>query len=324
MYSRSALTKLKTILLIDIIIVAAAAGGFIYLQSLPAEPIDPANIQLTDLNITPTQATVDQTITITLNATNLGDQKGSYIANLTIDGTPSLSQTVQLSGSQTKTIEFIIDSASEGSHTVKIGNLEGTFTVQNKFTLSDLAINRTQAGIGEPIGISVKITNRVEQNEEYSVTLTINDEVAETKTGRIDGSATISLLFEVTKQTEGIYVFTIGSLNGTFKVLPAAPPARPAEFAVNNLVIDPQVTEPNSPVQISVNVTNIGELSGSYTLELKVRDSIAETKTLQLSGGESTTAQFSVTKAEKGTYSVAIGNLTGEFSVQGPSTIIFS
>ncbi len=49
MDSRSALTKLKTILLIDIIIVAAAAGGFIYLQSLPAEPINPANIQLTDL-----------------------------------------------------------------------------------------------------------------------------------------------------------------------------------------------------------------------------------------------------------------------------------
>ncbi len=321
MNSRSALTKLQTILLIDIIIVAAAAGGLIYLQSLPAEPLDPESIQLTDLTITPTQATAGQIVKIAFNATNLGGERGSYTANLTLDGESNLSQTVHLSGSETKTIEFVLDSAFEGSHTVKIGNLEGTFSVQNKFTIADLAINRTQAGIGEPIGISVKITSQVEENDEYFVTLSINGETAETKTGLIDGGATISLLFEVIKQIEGIYNFNIGNLNGTFKILPAAPPARPAEFEVNNLVIDPQVTEPNNPVQISVNVTNIGELSGSYTLELKVKNVISEAKTVQLAGGESTTAKFSVSRTEKGSYSVAIGNLTGEFSVQGASTI---
>lgn len=321
MTAKTALTKLQTILLIDLIIVAAAAGGLIYLQSLPAAPIDPANVQLTNLNITPAQVSINQSVTVTFNATNLGNVKGTYEANLLVDDNTEQTQIVQLAGKETKIVEFITRSTVEGTHMVKVNNLEGSFIVQSKFTLTDLVVNRTQAGIGEPIGISAKITNQVEQVEEYSVSLTINGELAETKTGQLEGGTSASLLFEVVEQAEGTYTFTVGNLNGTFQVFPAAPPAEPAEFEVNNLIIDPQITEPDSPVQISVNVTNVGEESGSYTVELKISDAITETKTLQLSGGESTTAQFSVTETGIGTYVVEIGDLTGEFSVQSPSTI---
>jgi len=321
MRSHSALTKLQTILIIDIIIIASAAGGFIYIQSLPASPLDPAKIQLNDLAIAPIQATIGQTITITFNATNLGEGKGAYEANLMIDNVSEQTQMVELLGGETKTVTFTILATTEGTHTVKIDNLEGTFDVISKFTLSDLVINRTQVSIGEPVGISVKLTNRQSQPEEYSLTLMINGEVKETKTGQIDGDVIISVLFEVVEQNQGTYQVTVGSLSGSFEVLPAAPPAKPAEFEVNNLVIDPQVAEANTPVQISVNVTNIGELSGSYTAELEVNGVIADTRTVQLSGGESTTLQFTVTHSAKGAYTVKVGNLTGTFSIEGPSTI---
>jgi len=321
MRSHSALTKLQTILIIDLIIIAAAAGGFIYIQSLPASPLDPAKIQLNDLAITPIQATIGQTITITFNATNLGEGKGTYETNLIVDNVSEQTQTIELLGGETKTVTVTILATTEGTHTVKIDNLEGTFNVISKFTLSDLVINRTQASIGEPVGISLKVTNRQSQPEEYSLTLLINGETKETKTGQIDGNAIISVLFEVVEQNQGTYQVTIGSLSDSFEVLPAAPPARPAEFEVNNLAIDPQVAEANMPVQILVNVTNIGELSGSYSAELEVNGAIADTKTVQLSGGESTTLQFTVTQSAKGTYTVKVGNLTGTFSIEGPSTI---
>ena len=104
MHSRSALTKLQAVLLVDLIIIAAARGGFIYIQSLPAASIDPADIQLTELTITPIQATVGQTITIVVNATNLGDERGSYEANLMVNGVSEQTQTVQLLGGETKVI----------------------------------------------------------------------------------------------------------------------------------------------------------------------------------------------------------------------------
>ena len=321
MNSHSALTKLQTILLIDIIIVAAAAGGFIYIQSLPATPLNPADIQLTELTITPAQVTIGQTVTIMFNITNLGDEKGAYEAILKIDDVNEQNQNVEIQGGETKQVTFTATATIEGTHTVEVGSLEGTFIVISKFTMSDLAINRTQASIGEPIGISVKITNRQTQTEDYSLTLVINGAVKETKTGQIEGDTTISVLFEIIEQNEGTYQVNIGSLNGTFQVLPSAPPARPAEFEINNLTIDPQVAEANQPVQISVNVTNVGELSGSYTVELSVNNAVVETKTVQLTGGESARVQFIVTKSAKAEYSVKIGTLTGSFSVQGPSTI---
>ncbi len=321
MHPKSALTKLQAILLIDIIIVAAAAGGFIYLQSLPSAPLDPTQIQLTELTINPSQAAVGESIRIALNVTNLGTGKGSYIANLTIDDTPIQSQTIQLSAEETKEVEFVITDTSEGTHIAKVGNLEEPFTVLSKFTMSDLAINRTQASIGEPIGISIKLSNRIEQPEQYSLTLSINGATVETKTGQVNGGETLSILFEVIEQSEGTYSVKIGNLEGSFQVLPAAPPAKPAEFEIRNLIIDPQVTQPNVPAQISVDVSNIGELTGSYTVELLVNNAPKETKTVQLSGGESVKVHFTVTEAAKGTYSIKIGGLTGEFGVQSASTI---
>ena len=104
--------------------------------------------------------------------------------------------------------------------------------------------------------------------------------------------------------------------------MPAAPPAKPAAFEVNNLIIDPQVAEVNAPVQVTINVTNVGELAGSHTVELNVNGATTDTKTAQLSGGESTTVKFTVTQASPGTYSVKIGDLSGTFSIEGPSTIV--
>jgi uncharacterized membrane protein len=309
-------------LLVDLIIIAAAAGGFVYIQSLPAASIDPANIQLTELTITPTQAIVGQTIIVVVNATNLGDERGVYEANLMVNGVSEQIQTIQLLGGETKVIQFNTTATVEGTHSIKVGSLEGAFTVLSKFVLSDLVINRTQANIGEPVGISVKVTNRQTQTEDYSLTLIVNGATRETKTGQIEGNSTKSVLFEVVEQNEGTYQVNIDTLSGTFQVLPAAPPAKPAEFIISNLKIDPQVAELNTPVQISLNVVNVGELSGSYVIKLNINNIEVETKTIQLSGGQSTTAQFNITESSAGNYSVKVGDLTGEFSIQGPSKII--
>jgi len=324
MHAQSALTKLQVILLIDIVVVAATAGGYFYIQSLPAPSLDATKIQLTALTLDKTEALIGQPIKITVNVTNIGGEAGSYLANLTIDGNPNQAQTIQLSAGETKTVEFVVSDAAEGAHSVTIGNIEERFTVLGTVELTDLAINRTEARIGEPLGISVKVTNRAEESGSYSVTLIINGAAFETKTLQLDAKASANALFEVVEQTEGTYIFKIGSLNGTFSITSAAPPPKPAEFQLTNLIIDPQVTDQSTPVTISIKVTNVGETTGSYPMDLKINNAVKESKTVQLAGGETTTVTFTVTEANKGTYAVAIGSLTGEFTVQGPSTIKMS
>ncbi len=321
MRSKSALTKLQVVLLIDLIIVASAVGGFFYVESLPAPLLDSSKVQLSDLRMDQGELIFGQSITVSVNVTNIGTETGRYVANLTVDDVPTQPQTVELASSETKVLEFAIANAAEGIHSVKIGNLEGAFTVLGIFKLSDLAINRTEAKVGEPIGITIKVTNRAEERKDFSLALSINGSVTDTKTGQLDGGATANVLYEVVEQREGTYQFMIGNLNGTFRINPSAPPPKPAEFQVANLTIDPDVAEPGMPVNVTAKITNVGEISGNYSVDFTVNSEVKGNESVQLAGGETTTVSFLVTETVLGNYTIKIGNATGTLSVQPPSTI---
>ena len=151
MRSRTAVTKLQAILLIDIVVVAAAAAGFFYIQSLPGPVLSDSEIQLVSLQVNPSQVLIGQDAQVSVNVTNVGSEKGTYNVNLKLDGAPTQFSSLSLVPRETKTIAFVLSNVAEGLHIVQIGNLETTFTVINLFVFSDLAVNRTEAKIGEPI-----------------------------------------------------------------------------------------------------------------------------------------------------------------------------
>ena len=70
-----------------------------------------------------------------------------------------------------------------------------------------------------------------------------------------------------------LYLQTSGQLETQLK---------PAEFFLADLKIDPVEADVGEPIQISANVTNIGDIAGNYTLSLIVNDVIAENQTIRL------------------------------------------
>lgn len=321
MLQKKALTKLQAILLLDIILVTAAASGFFYVQSLPGSTLSDFDVQFIDLQTNPSQVLLGQDTQVSINITNKGPEKGTYNVNLMLDGEPNQSNITSLASGETKRIAFTVSNAGEGLHIVKIGNLETTFNVISLFSFTDLAINRTEAKIGEPLGITVKVTNRANETAEYSLTLTIDNAATQTKTGQLAGGESANVLFEVVEQAEGTYQFKVANLNGTFSITPSAPPPKPAEFIVANLTIDPDVAELGADVNVTAKVTNVGELSGSYTVEFSVNGETKGSESVQLSGGETRTVAFTISESAKGNYTIVVGNLTGILSVQGPSQI---
>ncbi len=332
MRSQSAITKLQSILFIDLIIVSLAAGGYFYIESNIAPPIKPfepilksAEFLLTDLVINQTEAKVDQPIKISVNITNIGEKAGSYSVNLTISDEPRGSRTIQLQNAETTIVEFMVTEKIEGSHTVKIGDLTGTFTIKTppklaQFHLSNLGANRTVAEIGEPIKISLRATNIGDEIGNYSISFMINDVLRETKTIHLAGGEATTVEFVIVEMNEGIYSFRIGDLTGIFTITATAPLPKPAEFKVTDLIIDPATVELGKPVKITVTVTNIGEETGNYTPELLINNAISDRRTIQLSGGEATTVEFTASETSQGTYSVKIGDLTGAFTIAPPPT----
>ncbi len=318
---REAVSKLQTILIIDLVIVAFAAGALTYVQSLPAPQLTDNQVQIVGLQVDPSSIFEGQVVTASFNVTNTAGFRGTYSADLLVDEQPDQSQEVELTDGQTKNVNFTIVGAAEGTHTVKIGSLEGTFTVTNTVAISDLAVNRTQAQVGEAVGISVLVTNRGLDIANFSLTLSINGSNVQTKTGQLDGGTSSSILFEAVEQSEGTYQVRVGSLNGTFTVTSAAPPARPAEFVLANMTVDPEITQLGESANVTIRVTNAGELDGTYLAELKVNGQILDTRNVELSGGETTTIAFQVTENAQGNYTIGVGNVTAILSVQPPSTI---
>jgi hypothetical protein len=336
MHSKLALTKLQALLIIDIIIVGLASTGYYYIQTFsgPGTSVSPSpspsgspepfpipeEFQLSVFALNQTQGLEGEPLGASINVTNIGGTSGNTSIYLLIDGQPSGTRTIQLAPQETQNVQFVF-TATEGTHLVKIGSFEGTINVLSKFRITDLAINRTEAGIGEPIGISVKVANIGTVSGTYPLALKINGEIKDTRNVTVNGGATATIQFVVIESVERTYSVQISDLSGTFKVTPAALPPKPAEFQLSDLAIDPAVVTIGSPVTVSVKVSNRGEVSGTYLLDLVVNEASAQTKSVSLAGGETMTVSFNVTGNSAGTYSVRIGALSGSFGVQEPSKI---
>jgi hypothetical protein len=219
-----AITKLKAIFVIDLIIVALAVGGYYYVQSLPP-PIKKAEFQVTNLTVDPVEAGVGQPIIISANVTNLGEEAGNYSVNLTIDDVVKENKTVQLLGGTSEIVEFIVTKSNEGSYSVKIEELNGTFIITDMplpttLEISDLIISPYEAWVNEPIKISVKVSNIGDGAVSYPLAFRVNDAVRETRTIQLSAGGIITVNSTVTETSEGAYSVIVGGLTGNFKIVP--------------------------------------------------------------------------------------------------------
>ena len=91
--------------------------------------------------------------------------------------------------------------------------------------------------------------------------------------------------------------------------------SKPATFTLKNLTINPDNTTAGDAVQISVNVTNIGDLQGNDTVNFEINNAVKDTENLTLVAGSSELLQFTDIETSPGNYGVKVGTLTGNFTV---------
>ncbi len=89
----------------------------------------------------------------------------------------------------------------------------------------------------------------------------------------------------------------------------------PATFTTTKFVITPPVAEMGQVVTISVTVSNSGDLAGTYELTLEINDTVVETKTVEVTGGDRQPVSFEISRDRAGTYQVDINGLSGSFVV---------
>ena len=218
MLSKSAIAKVKALFIIDVIIVAMAAGTFLYLQStgqIAVATSKPAEFTLSNLTIDPPEAGIGQPIMISVNVTNIGDEEGNFSATLIINDLVKETQSVQLLGNESNIVSFTDTENAEGTYFVKIGDLNGTFTITNMpppstLRISNLFTTPYEAWVNEPVTISVNVTNTGNEAITYPLPFKVNDVIRATKAIQLAAGETKTIEANVTESSEGTYSVEVG------------------------------------------------------------------------------------------------------------------
>jgi hypothetical protein len=180
--------------------------------------------------------------------------------------------------------------------------------------------------------LSLELTpNKVIQNDKFTVTASINNDSKSEATyivpvmvnGIADDRTTVTLApgksqeirFTLRRGEVGTYEIRIGDKSSNVFVEKSAPPA---VFKLSELSINMEVANPGEEVAITVHIVNTGGSKGAYIAELKINGVAEQSDRVVMAPGSSYIPVFKVTKTEPGTYSVAIGDLTGKYTVQKP------
>lgn len=93
-----------------------------------------------------------------------------------------------------------------------------------------------------------------------------------------------------------------------------------ATFEVTNLVIEPSETTVGRTVTIKANVTNTGNIEGTYAASLEINGKVEGSQNVTLADGQTKLIEFTYTPSSEATYAVTIGGATATFKVTLPAT----
>jgi len=93
-----------------------------------------------------------------------------------------------------------------------------------------------------------------------------------------------------------------------------------ATFEVTNLVIEPSETTVGRTVTIKANVTNTGNIEGTYATSLEINGKVEGSQNVTLAAGQTKLIEFTYTPSSVATYAVTIGGATATLKVTLPAT----
>ena len=183
----------------------------------------PAAFTVSSLSISPAEAEVGESITISVLVTNTGDGAGTYEAILKIDNAVVATKSVTLAGGASEEVTFTTSKAVAGTYTVSIDDQSGTVAevvvkASTAFTISSFAISPAQVNIGQDINISALITNTGNVTGTYEAILKIDNAVIATQNVTLAGGASEEVTFTTSKDVVGTYAVDLNGLTGTFVV----------------------------------------------------------------------------------------------------------
>ena len=205
-------------------------------------------------------------------------------------------------------VDILIVSIAAGTYLyLEAEGLINSFPAAN-FSLSNLTINPLEADLGEPVTISVNLTNVGTAEGAYTANLTVNDVLKENQTILLSVGESKILEFSDRENAEGTFNVSVGYVSGLFKV--KALPPELSDIVLSNLAVDPYEANVGSTVNVTAEAKNTGTDNQRLSLKLSLDDSLLETLVLEMAPGESKRLEFELNATTEGLSRVKLNSLS--------------
>jgi hypothetical protein len=182
------------------------------------------------------------------------------------------------------------------------------------FTVSELSVSPSEVQVNDYVSISVTVENVGINEGEYTIRVKINGLTELTEIITIAGGASTTVTFSIAKDEGGVYTVEADGLTDTFTVIFPKPPV-PAEFVLSDLIVSPNEINPGDLLTVTVEIENIGEESGSYTVVLSLDGVVKDSNSVTLDGGESASISFRLSSKDEGDHVIEVDGLSSSFTV---------
>ncbi|MBO3753547.1 MAG: hypothetical protein FGF53_01505 [Candidatus Brockarchaeota archaeon] len=173
-------------------------------------------------NLDKTRLKPNEEVTITITASNTGNAMGTHNLTITVGGEVKKSWLIVLNPGESKSLSHKLSFTADGSYAVRIGDQTVTITVSTtlpaRFEVSGLNISPISIKVGQSSTISVTVKNTGGESGTYEVTLKINNQVVDTKTGTLSPDQSTTVSFSFTPTSEGTFSIDVNGLTGSLTV----------------------------------------------------------------------------------------------------------
>ena len=284
------------------------------------EVLTPPDIEATTVEATPNPSLEGEAVSIQATLENSGGATGEFEAELQVDGSTEETQTVSVEGESSSQVSFDRSFASAGEYSVQVSGSEtATVTVEQpaSFSVTDLSVEGGDFVAGDSVGVTATVENSGDREGTFEAKLQIDGETVTSEPVTVSGGESSTVSFDRTLEEAGSYSIQIsGSERETVTV------DQPATFDVSDLSLSDSVILEGDSVTVSGTVTNVGDRSGDYDVDLIVEGRIRQSEPVQLAPDESATVSFTETFDSPGEYDISMsGTLDGaDLQVDQPAT----
>jgi hypothetical protein len=214
--------------MIDLIIVAAAAGGYLYLQSqgVIGMAAKSAKFTITDLTINPEQAYAGDGVEIAVNLTNIGALAGTKAVPFEINNVVKITENVTLAANSSQIVQYTDVETVAGNYTAQAGTLLGNFTVEpappesSSIVLSNLITNPYEVWANQTVTVTATAQNPSTTSAAITAKITVDSTVVQTQIVTMNASSTQTLEFNITAPAgQGLHTVKLNTLTTQISVV---------------------------------------------------------------------------------------------------------